>query len=94
MAGAYSKENSMKSISDWLDDRMQEILDVPGFHENKSDFQPQAKALWLEAEAAGYSVAELKEACGDDVEQFLLEQQNAMTDVEAQQQIENASGAH
>lgn len=81
----------MQNISDWLDDRMQEIFDDPGFHEQKSDFQPQAKSLWLEAEAAGYSVAELKEACGGDVEQFLLEQQNAMTDVEVQQQVEDAS---
>lgn len=83
----------MQSISEWLDDRMQEIFDDPGFHEKKSDFQPQAKSLWLEAEAAGYSVAELKEACGGDVEQFLLEQQNAMTDVELQQQIEDATAA-
>jgi hypothetical protein len=81
----------MQNISDWLDDRMQEIFDDPGFHEQKSDFQPQAKLLWLEAEAAGYSVAGLKEACSGDVGQFLLEQQNAMTDVEVQQQVEDAS---
>jgi hypothetical protein len=83
----------MQNISDWLDDRMQEILDDPGFHVKKSDFQPQAKSLWLQAEAAGYSVTELKDACGGDIEQFLLEQQNAMTDVEAQQQSEDASAA-
>jgi hypothetical protein len=81
----------MQNISDWLDDRMQETFGNPGFHNHKSDFQPQAKSLWLEAEAAGYSVADLKEACGGDVEQFLLEQQNAMTDVEVQQQVEDAS---
>jgi hypothetical protein len=81
----------MQTISDWLDDRMQEIFDEPGFHEKKSDFQSQAKSLCLAAEAAGYSVADLKNACGGDVEQFLLEQQNAMTDVEVQQQIEDAS---
>ncbi|MFP3547017.1 hypothetical protein SB748_26710 [Rhizobium sp. SIMBA_035] len=84
----------MQNISDWLDDRMPEIFDDSGFHEQKSDFQPHAKSLWLAAEAAGYSVAQLKEACGGDVEQFLLEQQNAMTDVEVQQQIEDASAAH
>jgi hypothetical protein len=83
----------MQNIGDWLDDRMQEIFDAPGFHEKKSDFQPQAKSLWLQAEAAGYSVTELKEACDGDLEQFLLEQQNAMTDVEVQQQIEDATAA-
>lgn len=81
----------MQSISDWLDDRMQKIVNDPGHHENKSDFQPQAKSLWLAAEVAGYSVAELKEACGGDVERFLLEQQNALSDVEVQQRIADAS---
>jgi hypothetical protein len=31
----------------------------------------------------------LKEACGGDVEQYLLEQQNAMTDVERQDALED-----
>jgi hypothetical protein len=84
----------MQIINDWLDDKLQEIFDEPGFHEKKSHFKSQAKSLYLAAEAAGYSVAELKDACGGDVERFLLEQQNAMTDVEAQQEIEDASAAH
>jgi hypothetical protein len=83
----------MQNIADWLDDKVQEFIDDPGFHEKKADFQPQAKSLWLAAEAAGYSVAELKDACGGDVEQYLLEQQNAMTDVEAQQEIEDGFDA-
>jgi len=75
----------MQTISDWLDDRVQEIIGTPGIHDRKADFQEQAKLLWLQAEIAGFTVAQLKEACGGDVEQYLLEQQNAMTDVGRQQ---------
>ena len=74
----------MQTIDDWLDDRVQEVIEIPGFHGEKADFQPQAKRLWLQAEDAGYTVAQLKEACGGDVEQYLVEQQNAMSDVARQ----------
>ncbi|SFB57263.1 hypothetical protein SAMN03159496_05276 [Rhizobium sp. NFR07] len=78
----------MQTISDWLDDRVQEIIGPPGIHDRKADFQEQAKLLWLQAEVAGFTVAQLKEACGGDVEQYLLEQQNAMTDVGRQRALE------
>jgi hypothetical protein len=75
----------MAILNDWLDDRVQEIIGTPGFHHQKSDFRDQAKHLVDRGKAEGFSVAEIKEACGGDVERFLLEHQNAMTDVEAQQ---------
>ena len=78
----------MQKIGDWLDDRVQEIIGPPGIHDRKADFQEQAKLLWLQAEVAGFNVAQLKDACGGDVEQYLLEQQNAMTDVERQHAFE------
>jgi len=79
----------MARINDWLDDRIQEIINSPGFHENKAEFRDQAKALVESAEAEGFTVAEIKEACGGDVETYLLDHQNPMTDVELQQQIED-----
>ncbi|MBW9091631.1 hypothetical protein JNB91_27940 [Rhizobium wenxiniae] len=81
----------MQKISDWLDDRVREIIGPPGIHDRKADFQEQAKLLWLQAEVAGFTVAQLKEACGGNVEQYLLEQQNAMTDVEGQNALEEIS---
>lgn len=80
----------MARIHDWLDDRIQEIINTPGFHEQKAEFRDQAKALVEDAEAEGFSVAEIKDACGGDVETYLLDQQNAMTDVELQRRIEEA----
>ncbi|WP_426232213.1 hypothetical protein [Pararhizobium sp. DWP3-4] len=74
----------MQTIDDWLDDRVQDVIGVPGLHYEKADFQPQAKQLWIQAQAAGYSATQLKDACGGDVEQYLVEQQNAMTDVARQ----------
>ena len=83
----------MQTVTDWLDDRVQEIIGSPGIHDRKADFQEQAKLLWLQAEVAGFTVAQLKEACGGDVERYLLEQQNAMTDVETQQASEDIANA-
>lgn len=77
----------MAGITDWLDDRVQEIIRDPGLRENKADFRAQAKTLVECAEAEGFTVAEIKEACGGDVERYLLEQQNAMTDVDRQQRL-------
>ncbi len=77
----------MAGITDWLDDRVQEINRDPGLYHNKADFRAQAKALVESAEAEGFSVAQIKEACGGDVERYLLDQQNAMTDVNRQQRL-------
>jgi hypothetical protein len=83
-------DRKMTEIQDWLDDRVQELIDSLGHHDAKSDFREQARALVARGEDAGYSVADLKAACGGDVEQYLLEQQNAMTDVETQQAVDDS----
>ena len=80
----------MAEINDWLDDRIQEIINSPGFHENKAEFRDQAKVLVESGQSEGFTIAEIKEACGGDVERYLLEQQNAMTDVEMQRRIDEA----
>ncbi|WP_430252288.1 hypothetical protein [Neorhizobium sp. DAR64860/K0K1] len=78
----------MAAIADWLDDRVQEIIRSPALHDDKGDFRDQAKVLVESARADGFSVAEIKEACGGDVERYLLDQQNAMTDVNRQRKLE------
>jgi len=77
----------MAGIADWLDDRVQEIIRSPALHDDKADFRDQAKVLVESAGAEGFTVAEIKEACGGDVERYLLDQQNAMTDVNRQQRL-------
>jgi hypothetical protein len=83
-----AREEEMAHINDWLDDRIQEIINSPGFHEKKAEFRDRAKALVEDAETEGFTVAEIKEACGGDVERYLLDHQNAMTDVELQRKID------
>jgi len=78
----------MVNIRDWLDDRVQEIVDLSGHHAEKSDFRDQAKALVEAGVSEGLSIAEIKDACGGDVERFLLDHQNAMSDVLEQEKRE------
>ncbi|MGF9566744.1 hypothetical protein AAIH70_24840 [Neorhizobium sp. BT27B] len=55
-------------------------------HDDKADFRDQAKVLVESAGAEGFTVAEIKEARGGDVERY-LDRQNAMTDVSRQQRL-------
>jgi hypothetical protein len=66
----------MQSIKEWLESRIPEIVSFQRHREEKADLRLEAKALWLKAEAAGYSVAELKQACNGDIERYLLDMQN------------------
>ncbi len=66
----------MQDIKDWLKSRIPELVSFRKDRNEKADFRLEAKALWLKAEAAGYSVAELKEACSGDIEKYLLKLQS------------------
>jgi hypothetical protein len=76
LLGVGNGSGNMQSIKEWLESRIPELVSFQKHREQKADLQLEAKALWLKAEAAGYSVAELKEACNGDVEQYLLDMQN------------------
>ena len=65
----------MQDIRDWLKSRIPELVSFQRDASEKSDLQLEAQALWLKAEAAGYSVAELKQACDGDIEKYLLDLQ-------------------
>jgi hypothetical protein len=69
----------MEDIEDWLKAKIPELVSFQKEASQKSAFQLEAKALWLKAENAGYTVAELKRACNGDIEQYLLELQEAFT---------------
>lgn len=58
----------MKKITDWLDDRLN-----GGGAETAQDLEVEQRAeiIRAEAEAAGYSQADLDEACGGDIAEFL-----------------------
>ncbi|WEZ85529.1 hypothetical protein P6U16_26085 (plasmid) [Rhizobium sp. 32-5/1] len=79
MLNTLASENArgvdMQDIRDWLKSRIPELVSFQKDASEKSDFQLEAKALWLKAEAAGYSVAELKQACEGDIEKYLLDLQ-------------------
>jgi hypothetical protein len=83
----HLEENGMTDINDWLDENSDNFLGQPTFSEDKSDFRDAAKALTVQAQAAGYSVEEVKDACGGDVESFLMKRQNLATDAAMQQSI-------
>jgi hypothetical protein len=63
----------MKEIVDWLEantssDRAFTLAD-------KTDVEQQAEIVRAKAEAAGYSAAELNEACGGDIAEYIINRQ-------------------
>ncbi|MFP3547343.1 hypothetical protein SB748_28435 [Rhizobium sp. SIMBA_035] len=79
------------NIRDWLDDRVQEIVDLSGHHAEKSDFRHQAKALVEAGVDEGFSIADIKDACAGDVERYLLDHQNAMSEILAQERSDGVT---
>jgi len=65
----------MLVILDWLDDRLEErrFAALPAGDEH--DFAMLAGVLRAEAEAAGYGVDRLVEACNGDIVAFLMSRQ-------------------
>jgi hypothetical protein len=50
----------MQVIENWVKSRIPGLVSFQKDATEKSDFQLEGEALWLKAEAAGYSVADLK----------------------------------
>ncbi len=82
----------MQHIDDWLKSTIPELVSFQKDASEKSDYQLEAKALWLKAEAAGYSVAELKQACGGDIEKYMLNLQGGYTGASWADQADDQSG--
>ncbi|GEL42272.1 hypothetical protein MEX01_28630 [Methylorubrum extorquens] len=70
-------------VDQWLEGWVENNLTAPGYVEEKAAMRDRAEACAVEATSEGISIAELKEAAGGDLEAYLLDRQNALTDVEA-----------
>ena len=72
----------MQDIEEWLDEKLDEIVNTPGFFENPAHFGPEAQGLKLAAKEAGYENAALVAACGGNIARYIMNRQNAYTDAE------------
>lgn len=64
-------------VDQWLEGWVENNLNFPDHSETKADMRDQAEACAVAATTDGISIAELKEAAGGDLEQHLLDRQNA-----------------
>ena len=72
---------------DWLEEWASIRLDKPGYAARKADMRLDAEACAHEAETMGISIAELKEAAGGDLETFLMDRQERLTDEVVQRPV-------
>jgi hypothetical protein len=78
----------MQDIDEWLEKHVDEYLGEPHFSQSKAEFCEAAQALVAQAEADGFTIQQVKVACGGDLETFLKTRQNAKTDAEMSQRVE------
>ena len=64
----------------WLEQWVEENLSEPGHVEKKSEMRDRAAACARDSQAAGISIHDLKAAADDDLEAYLVQRQNALTD--------------
>jgi hypothetical protein len=64
----------------WLLNWLSDNFDSPGYYEEKSTFAAQAAQCRAQAKADGISAAALREVAGEDLEAYLLNHQNDLTD--------------
>ncbi|KRB62087.1 hypothetical protein ASE04_19600 [Rhizobium sp. Root708] len=57
----------MKNISDWLDENVNDDVNL----DDDAAVEQQSDLIRAEAEAAGYSAADLNNACGGDIAGYL-----------------------
>ncbi len=77
----------MADINSWLEGQVSALLGMPFFAEEKAEFRDAAKALVEQGQAAGYTVEQIKDACDGDVETYLMDRQNSMTNAAMQDMI-------
>jgi hypothetical protein len=67
---------------EWLDNWVEENLQVPQYYEEKSAMAEDAATCRAAAEVDGISDKALRAAAGGDLEKYLLNAQNAFTEAE------------
>lgn len=73
---------SVPDIYDWLEDQIEQIINVPQYHEHPSDMAAEANELKENAKAEEIALSDLVVACDGDIEKYLLGKQIAFTDAE------------
>ncbi len=66
----------------WLDNWVEENLQVPQYYEDKSEMAEDAATCRAAAEVDGISNKDLSKAAGGDLERYLLNAQNEFTEGE------------
>jgi hypothetical protein len=66
----------------WLDNWVEENLQVPQYYEDKSEMAEDAATCRAAAEIDGISEKDLRGAAGGDLERYLLNAQNEFTEAE------------
>jgi hypothetical protein len=66
-----------QDIADWLTQWAARNLDFSKRPEQKSELTDKARQCVTDGEAAGFTIAQLKDAAGGDVEHYLLDANNA-----------------
>lgn len=61
-------------LAKWADDN----INSPGYAEDKAGMQADAVVCAADAQAAGFWIAQLKEAANGDLETYLLQQQERL----------------
>lgn len=69
-------------VDQWLEGWVENNLNSHSYAEAKADMHDQAEACAIAAITDGISIAELKEAAGGDLEQYLLDRKNAISDTD------------
>lgn len=72
----------MENTEEWLEAWADSAQQVPGYEEEKRAFKATATACIEDAKREGISEKALLDAAGGDLEQYLMDHQNAITDAE------------
>jgi len=85
MIGVILRRSPMPTNTDakeWLDNWVEENLQVPQYYEDKSEMAEDAATCRAAAGVDGISDKALNAAAGGDLERYLLNAQNDFTDAE------------
>ncbi len=76
-----------EDIDSWLEEQIEEIINVPQFQEHASDMASEVAELKANAKDAGISLADLTIACNGDIGVYLLDRQNSFTNAEIARKV-------
>lgn len=78
----------MQDIHDWLRSQVADVVSQGAQGDAKSDLEHQAKLILNAGINAGYTNEEIRQACGGDLEAYLLEEIKGSTQESIQRGME------